>query len=205
MAWCNHERPTYKTCRGYGRKPHECLYDKDFPMQKRRNKLGEVVLYAESLCRPCRRAYNRELKRMNSKLAGKAGTLGDLQLALTMISEGYSLRAAAAVARVARRTIKQALENPRRYQSFNELVVVDLDPFMQWFEDYLYRTCQTKHGFIMSMPNMSRSSWYESIQATGHLTVDMAERFFIHADEPWMMHIMEETSAVHHLERANAA
>jgi hypothetical protein len=41
-------------------------------MHKRIKKDGTEVLYAGPLCFDCRRAYNRELRRMNNRLAGRA-------------------------------------------------------------------------------------------------------------------------------------
>lgn len=72
MAWERHERPKWKVCRGHGREPHKLRYDTGFPQHKRRLKDGSVVYYAGPLCHKCRRAYERELRRENNRLNGKA-------------------------------------------------------------------------------------------------------------------------------------
>lgn len=190
MTWGFSGRPTRKTCKGYNRPPHECLYDVDFPMHKRTLKNGEVVLYAESLCKDCRRLYNRDLRRMNNKLAGKPGTMGDLRLALQMVRNGASLREAAKTARVGRSTIKKALERPwaSKYRTENQRILLNSQPFLEWAESY------------MAYEGIGEKEWCElvgvganaisRVRTDGVITIDMAEKFFIHAGYPHLLQVL---------------
>lgn len=166
MAWGRAGRPTWKYCRGYDRGPHRMRYDTDFPRVRRKLKNGRIADYAGPLCYGCRRAYERDLRRMNNRLEGRANRPQDVPW------KKY---------RSGRKQDWFVGIWARQFQRPSE-------PFMEWFDEYLKLHKMTREEVCAKAGVSSRTvrRWREQ----GYLHLPTAQKFFEWADMPHMVHVL---------------
>lgn len=157
MTWGSAGRPEFKICRGYNRSPHRARYNEDFPKAaKRKLKNGTVVQYAGTLCFTCRRAYERDLRRMNNRLAGKATRPQDAPWK------------------------KHRNKGSREWVAGRDALVghfrVSSELFFKWFDAYLEENGISLESACRGAKVSSRTvrRW----RAQGHLQIYTAEKFF---------------------------
>lgn len=187
--WKDGKPPEWKKCNRCGQSK---LYSKDFYMWGKQRKDGTLVWYAIQPCIECmaKRARRKSPQELKPKRE------------ITPQEREQSRRARRKYQREYQR-IRFALANGRPYRSrtkerdaeHSKQVRIEANAFFAWLDEYLERTGNTEHGLCEEMENTSRSQ-LQVARRTGYLTIRLADKFFLYANEPQMLAIMEDMGAV---------